>query len=112
MATDSGNFKYLLSYVRSLNSSLMNLYCIEALESARHIGKVFFPSSFYAHGEESLYCLEKLYSESLFMHSPFDTRIARIFPTYGPGAVIEGNNEKVTTAMCRIVARTPDGGRI
>jgi len=111
MAADSGNSKYLLNYTRSAHSSLLNLYFIDALQTAKNIGRVFFPSSFYVYGEESLYCLEKLYAESLLMHSPFDARIARLYPTYGPGAVIGGSNEKVTTAMCRRVIEAKDGDR-
>jgi len=111
MAADSGNSKYLLNHSRSVHSSLLNLYFMSALQTAKNIGRVFFPSSFYVYGEESLYCLEKLYAESLLMHSPFDARIARIYPTYGPGAVIGGPNEKVTTAMCRKVINAKDGER-
>lgn len=111
MAADSGNSKYLENYSRSMNSSLMNLYCLDALHEAKEIGRVFFPSSFYVYGDACLYSLEKLYAELLFMHSPFDTRIARLFPTYGPGAIISGDNEKVTTAMCRKIITSSDMDR-
>lgn len=111
MAADSGNSKYLENYSRSMNSSLLNIYCLDALHEAKDIGRVFFPSSFYVYGDACLYSLEKLYAELLFMHSPFDTRIARLFPTYGPGAIIEGENEKVTTAMCRKIITANDMSR-
>jgi nucleoside-diphosphate-sugar epimerase len=111
MAADSGNSKYLENYSRSINSSLMNLYCIDALHEAKDIGKVFLPSSFYVYGDACLYSLEKLYAELLFMHSPFDARIARLFPTYGPGAIVGGENEKVTTAMCRKIITANDFSR-
>lgn len=112
MAADSSNSSMLENYSRSMNSSLINMQCLEALHYAKDIGRVFFPSSFYVYlDNSSLYNLEKLYSETLFMYSPFDARIARLFPVYGPGAVIGGRNEKVTTAMCRRVIQATDGDR-
>lgn len=65
---------------------------------------------------EEGYGLEKLYMEKMCQYFREDfgleTRVVRFHNVYGPLGTYEGGREKAPAAICRKVARTPDGGTI
>jgi GDP-D-mannose 3', 5'-epimerase len=65
---------------------------------------------------DSLYGLEKLFSEELYLafHKNYgmDVRIARFHNIFGPNGSWNCGREKAPAALCRKVAVAPDGGEI
>lgn len=110
LAADSGSMKYILSDKFSYgDSTLININVITALKNTGFIGRILFPSSFYAYDTTNKYGIEKLYNEHLYLNSGLDVRIARLFSIYGPGEELNSPREKVTTAFCRKVIQADIG---
>lgn len=72
--------------------------------------------SAYPANPDSEYGWEKLFSERLYLafHRNYglDVRIARFHNIFGPLGSWNNGREKATTAICRKVAETEDGGTI
>jgi len=118
------------------NSALINLNMLEACHK-RNIKKIFYSSSAciypeynqqdpenpncaedsaYPANPDSEYGWEKLFSERLYLsfHRNYgmEVRIARFHNIFGPEGTWTGGREKAPAAICRKVARAPDGGEI
>ena len=70
----------------------------------------------YPADAEDGYGWEKLFSERMCRHFEEDfgleTRVVRFHNVYGPLGAWDGGREKSIAAICRKVARAPDGGEI
>lgn len=118
------------------NSATINLNMLEAGRLAG-IKKIFYSSSAciypeynqldpdnpkcsedsaYPAAPDSEYGWEKLFSERLYLayyrNYDMQVRIARFHNIFGPEGTWTGGREKAPAAMCRKVAKTPDGGSI
>jgi GDP-D-mannose 3', 5'-epimerase len=118
------------------NSALINLNVAERCASVG-VGRLFYASSacvYPAHNQldpgnpttaehtvypaapDSEYGWEKLFSERLYLsfHRNYGlpVRIARYHNVFGPQGSWNDGREKVVAALCRKVAKAPDGGEI
>jgi len=118
------------------NSALINLNMLEACWK-RNSNRVFYSSSAcmypehnqldpdnpmtaedsaYPANPDSEYGWEKLFSERLYLafHRNYgmDVRIARFHNIFGPEGTWDGGREKAPAALCRKVAKAPNGGEI
>jgi len=118
------------------NSATINLNCLEYGRVAG-VRKFFYSSSAcmypeynqldpdnpkcsedsaYPAAPDSDYGWEKLFSERLYLaysrNYGVEVRIARFHNIFGPEGTWDGGREKAPAALCRKVARTPDGGEI
>ena len=140
LAADMGGAGYIFTGEHDAavmhNSATINL---NMAEEARKTGikKIFYSSSAciypasiqeetdnaglkeidaYPAGPDSEYGWEKLFSErmylSYFRNYGMEIHIARFHNIFGPYGTWEGGKEKAPAAMCRKVAKTPDGGKI
>lgn len=140
LAADMGGAGYIFTgehdAVVMHNSATINLNMLEAgrLEG---IKKIFYSSSAciypeynqmdpdnpkcsedsaYPAAPDSEYGWEKLFSERLYLsymrNYKMEIHIARFHNIFGPEGTWDGGREKAPAAMCRKVAKTPDGGEI
>ncbi|HIB53080.1 MAG TPA: NAD-dependent epimerase/dehydratase family protein [Candidatus Marinimicrobia bacterium] len=118
------------------NSAMINLNVVEASVKAK-VKKIFYSSSACMYPErnqmdpnnpncaedsaypaepDSEYGWEKLFSERFYLAANrnygLDIRIARFHNIFGPEGSWKNGREKAPAAMCRKVAKTPDGGEI
>jgi nucleoside-diphosphate-sugar epimerase len=118
------------------NSAMINLNIAEEARKKR-VGKVFYSSSACIYPErnqldpenpncaedsaypaepDSEYGWEKLFSERLFLsyarNHGLRVHIARFHNIFGPEGTWTGGREKAPAAICRKVAKAPDGGEI
>ena len=118
------------------NSAMINLNVVEASVKAK-VKKIFYSSSACMYPErnqmdpnnpncaedsaypaepDSEYGWEKLFSERFYLEANrnygLDIRIARFHNIFGPEGSWKNGREKAPAAMCRKVAKTPDGGEI
>lgn len=118
------------------NSALINLNMLEACWK-RNCNRVFYSSSAcmypehnqldpdnpmtaedsaYPANPDSEYGWEKLFSERLYLafHRNYgmDVRVARFHNIFGPEGTWDGGREKAPAALCRKIAKAPDGGEI
>ena len=118
------------------NSAMINLN-ISNLCVKQKVNKVFYSSSacmYPSHNQEdpdnpmcaensaypanpdSEYGWEKLFSERLFLsyarNYGLNVRVARYHNIFGPKGTWDGGREKAPAAMCRKVAKAPNGGQI
>ena len=135
LAADMGGMGFIHSAETEImrNSALVNINMIDAGAEAR-VEKYFLSSSVciyrdMGHGEAELteedaypaspdneYGWEKLYAERIaFTYGrKFGTqiRVGRFQNTYGPEGTWQGGREKAPAAICRKVAKAPEGGEI
>lgn len=137
-AADMGGAGYIFTGENDANvmhnSALINLNVIE--RCVRHkVGRVLYSSSAciyparnqtdpnnpmcaentaYPAAPDSEYGWEKLFSERLYLafmrNYGVEVRIVRYHNIFGPQGTWDGGKEKAPAAMCRKVARTPEGG--
>ena len=73
-------------------------------------------NSAYPANPDSEYGWEKLFSERLFLsyarNYGLNVRVARYHNIFGPKGTWDGGREKAPAAMCRKVAKAPNGGQI
>jgi GDP-D-mannose 3', 5'-epimerase len=118
------------------NSAMINLNMLESCHK-RNIKRIFYSSSAciypeynqmdpenpkcsedsaYPAAPDSEYGWEKLFSERLYLsyHRNYgmEVRIARYHNIFGPEGTWAGGREKAPAALCRKVAKAPDGGEI
>ena len=131
-----------IGYITEFNAPIMHdnsLINVNMLEAARYEGveRYFFSSSACTYNRslqaepdspplkesdvlpahpDSAYGWEKLYAELLCKSYEHDyglpVRIARFHNIYGTHCTYTGGQEKFPAAVCRKVAKAPDGGRI
>jgi len=120
------------------NSATINLNVLDAVEKHKKpYPKIFYSSSAcmypeynqtdplnpkcsedsaYPAAPDSEYGWEKLFSERLYLaynrNYGIPVRIARFHNIYGPLGTYQGGKEKAPAAICRKVAKTPNGGEI
>lgn len=138
LAADMGGIGYIGTSQAQIarNNSLINVNMLEA-SRINSVGRFLFSSSACVYAQsfqsdadvlplaeehahpadpEPGYGWEKLYAEQLCLYyrkdHGLDTRVVRFHNVYGPLGTFDGGREKAPAAICRKVARTPDGGEI
>jgi GDP-D-mannose 3', 5'-epimerase len=135
LAADMGGMGFIHSAECEIlrNSALINIHMTNAAAQAK-VPRYFFSSSVCIYrdmepGEPEMnemdaypampdneYGWEKLYAERTAMaygrRFNMAVRIARFQNCYGPEGTWDGGREKAPAAICRKVARAPDGGEI
>lgn len=140
LAADMGGAGYIFTGENDAdimhNSATINLNVLDACRK-RNISRVFYSSSacmYPAHNQEdpdnpncaedsaypanpdSEYGWEKLFSERLYLaynrNYGMQNRVARFHNIFGPEGTWDGGKEKAPAALCRKVARCPDGADI
>lgn len=137
LAADMGGAGYIFTGENDAdimhNSATINLNVLDACHK-RNIRRVFYSSSacmYPSHNQEdpdnpncaedsaypanpdSEYGWEKLFSERLYLaynrNYGMENRVARFHNIFGPEGTWDGGKEKAPAALCRKVARCPDG---
>lgn len=140
LAADMGGAGYIFTGENDAdimhNSATINLNVLDACYK-RNIKRVFYSSSacmYPAHNQEdpdnpncvedsaypanpdSEYGWEKLFSERLYLaynrNHGMECRVARFHNIFGPEGTWDGGKEKAPAALCRKIARCPDGSDI
>lgn len=140
LAADMGGAGYIFTGEHDAevmhNSATINLNMVDACRK-RNIKKVFYSSSAcmypaynqedpnnpncaessaYPAAPDSEYGWEKLFSERLYLaynrNYGMQNRVARFHNIFGPEGTWDGGREKAPAAICRKVARAPNGGQI
>lgn len=138
LAADMGGIGYITAFHAdiAINNTLINTHMLQAAREAG-VKRFLFSSSACIYPQhlqkssdvaplceddawpadpEEGYGLEKLYMEKLCQYFTEDhgleTRVVRFHNVYGPLGTYSGGREKAPAALCRKVARAPDGGSI
>lgn len=140
LAADMGGAGYIFTGENDAdvmhNSAIINLNIVDLCKKHK-VGKVFYSSSAcmypehnqmdpdnpkcsedsaYPANPDSEYGWEKLFSERLYLayarNHGLKVRVARFHNIFGVEGTWEGGKEKAPAALCRKVARCPEGGAI